>query len=410
MAPFRRLLRSFLPFLSKEGTERSEKTFAYETITTLDGAKGTPAELRYIIARDAEVKEHLRSLLGSGKTVAVRTVVHTPPRLLEAVHNIAVYSQHRLILSWLRPLLRDDVLPRFAESDAVVTGEFGIDLDEEVNIIRHYRHEFNKIVLLDGQGKEIESEDDAVIGRVNSLLEPIAIDQAINRIEYDNAHERTEVAQAIVKALLIIGPITHVLELYTHGLGKVFAASSDDVLSEIAELQALRGSGFTWRQLLGRSRVLIPVLILATIGAFQVETLIENGYYFLGGVVFGLSAVALSLTTAIQSIGLYKKCVDDLCREKKLALATNGDRWRMALQQDFTNPARVGLFLGACFSPVASMIVFVTLPQWTHNGWALAMLGTMETIVAGVTVILARWLNDVRFRRVIRKRFEELTK
>ncbi|HET7152161.1 MAG TPA: hypothetical protein VFJ29_00205 [Candidatus Kapabacteria bacterium] len=402
--------RSLFSFSSKEEQGQAEEIYSNETVASVDDIKTLPVELQYIIARNAGMQEQLRMVTGSGKSIAVRKIIHTPPRVLEAVHNISVHSQHRLILSWLRPLLREGTLPRFTENDRVATSALGIDLDEEVDIIRDQRLEFVKIVLMNERNRGITSEEESIIAQINSVLEPVAIEHAVNRIEYDNAHERTEVAQAIVKALLIIGPITHVLELYTHGLGKVFAASSDDVLSELAELQALRGSGFTWRQFIVRSRVLIPVLILATIGAFEVETLIENGYYFIGGVVFGLSAVALSLTTAIQSIGLYKKCVDDLCHEKKLVLATNGDSWRMALRQDFTNPARVGLFLGACFSPIASMVVFVALPEWTHNGWALAMLGTMETIVAGVTVILAGRLNDVRFRGVIRKRFEELTK
>src|SRR5579883_2398474 len=155
MASLRRSLRSLLPVLSKEEPEQSGKIFAYDIVTALDDGKGIPPELRYIIARNAKIKEHLRSTLKSGRTVAARTIIRTPPRLLEAVHNIAVHSQHRLILSWLRPLLRDDIMPRVTEKDTVATSALGIDLDEEINIIRDYRYEFDKIVLLDEHGNEI---------------------------------------------------------------------------------------------------------------------------------------------------------------------------------------------------------------------------------------------------------------
>jgi hypothetical protein len=118
--------------------------------------------------------------------------------------------------------------------------------------------------------------------------------------------------------LIVIGPIAHGLEHLLSGLGKVFAASADDLLSETAELFALRGSGFTWRQLARRSRVLIPVFILATYGAFQVEPLIAAGRVGLAGVIFGLSAVALSLVTALQSIAMYRESYRTLLRENKI--------------------------------------------------------------------------------------------
>jgi hypothetical protein len=44
------------------------------------------------------------------------------------------------------------------------------------------------------------------------------------------------------------------------------------------------------------------------------------------------------------------------------------------------------------------MTVFVGFPQFVHNGWVLALLGTTETITAGVVVILARQLNALKFQ------------
>jgi hypothetical protein len=39
------------------------------------------------------------------------------------------------------------------------------------------------------------------------------------------------------------------------------------------------------------------------------------------------------------------------------------------------------------------------------NGWALAAIGSTESIVAGLTVILADRINEWRFARTLRKRF-----
>jgi hypothetical protein len=186
--------------------------------------------------------------------------------------------------------------------------------------------------------------------------------------------------------------------MYTHGFGKLFAASTDDVLAEAAELFALRGSGFTWKQLIVRSRILIPVFGLATYGAFSVDPLIDSGHLSWAGVVFGVSSVALSLTTAVQSVRMYKQCVDHMVSDGKLSLTGRLSHWITALKQDFTNPARLGLIIGALISPLMSMVVFVGLPIVVHNGWVLALLGTTETITAGIVVILARRINALKFQ------------
>src|SRR5690348_14739841 len=145
MALLRKLSRSLFSFSSKEEPEQAKEIYSYETVTSVDDIKTLPIELQYVIACNAGMQEPLRMVMGNGKAITVRKIIHTPPRLLDAVHNIAVYSQHRLILSWLHPLLREGTLPRFTENDRVATSALGIDLDEEVDIIRDQRLEFVKI-------------------------------------------------------------------------------------------------------------------------------------------------------------------------------------------------------------------------------------------------------------------------
>ena len=127
-------------------------------------------------------------------------------------------------------------------------------------------------------------------------------------------------------------------------------------------------------------------------------TLIEMNMLAWAGMLFGTSSVALSLTTALQSVRMYKQCVDSMVDEGKFSLRQVQGHWLVALKQDFTNPARLGLFIGALLSPMISMTVFVGFPQFVHNGWVLALLGTTETITAGVVVLLARRLNAFKFQ------------
>ena len=152
-----------------------------------------------------------------------------------------------------------------------------------------------------------------------------------------------------------------------------------------------------------RSRILIPVFIVATYGAFQVEPLLESGRTALAGAVFGLSAVALSLTTALQSIKMYRQSYSKLLQEGKLQLGQGQGLLKYALIQDFTNPARLGLFVGAIASPIAAAIVFTFFQSITSNGWVLAILGSTESIVASLTVFAAGYVNRTMFRQKIRR-------
>jgi hypothetical protein len=262
---------------------------------------------------------------------------------------------------------------------------------------------FKRLVLVDEENVGIGGEERRLMTELSETLYPLSIDHIVHRLVIDNANERTEIAQNILKAMLIIGPIAHVLEKWVSGFGKVFAASTDDLLGETAELMALRGSGFTWKQLRKRFVILVPVFALATYGAFQVEPLIEHGRILTAGAVFGISAVALSITTVLQSIGMYLGSVRALRKEgKRHAHGVGASDFKDALKQDFSNPAQLGVLFGATLAPFTGMLAAVT--GLMHNGWILALVGSTESIVAGLTVIFSNRIYDWKFRRSLERR------
>ncbi len=362
-----------------------------------------PVEIRYIFKKFPQHKERVRNILSNGKAIGVRTVRKTPENILRAVHTISVHSQHNYIITWLPKLLRDKHYPVATEADRARAREAGENLDEAIETIVRDRLRFKRLVLIDEENIGIQPEEQRLMTELSELIYPLQVDYAVFRVIADNAHERTAIAQSIIKALLIVGPIAHILEKFASGIGKVFAASADDLLGESAELMALRGSGFSWRELAKRSRILIPVFALATWGAFSVEGFLQEGRIVVGGIVFGLSAVALSLTTAVQSLFMYRKNLVRLMSEEKAAvnLVTSWQITKEALKQDFTNPARLGLFLGASLAPVFGILGAGL--GLMHNGWVLAAIGSTESIVAGITVLSAGYLNNWKFERSLRR-------
>lgn len=327
-------------------------------------------------------------------------MLRTPDNILKAVHTISVHSQKNYIITWLPKLLRDNHLPIFTPADYAEAKRHKEDLDAAVEVIHRDRVRMKRLVLIDEENIGIKPEEQRLMTELSEMIYPLAVDYAVFRVIADNARERTKIAQAIIKALLIVGPVAHILEKFAAGIGKVFAASADDLLGESAELMALRGSGFGWKELAKRSRILVPVFALATWGAFSVHGLLEEGHIIRGGIVFGLSAVALSLTTAIQSIFMYKKNLRALVRDKKASLV-GSSALRIALVQDFTNPARLGLLLGSGLAPI--MGILGAAAGVMNNGWVLAAIGSTESIVAGLTVIFADRINEARFARRLKR-------
>lgn len=364
-----------------------------------DWEQHLPYEIVYIFKKYPVYKERVREILSRGKAIGVRTTLHAPENVLQAVHTISVHSQYNYIVTWLPKLLRDKHYPIITPADRARAAAHNEDLDAAVELLMHHRLRFKKLVLIDEENIGIDTRDQQFMTELSELIYPLQVDYTVYRIIADNANERTAIAQSIVKAMLFIGPIAHVLEHYAAGIGKIFAASADDLLGEAAELTALRGSGFTWRELAKRSRILVPVFAVATYGAFQVHHLIESGQLLLGGAIFGVSAVALSLTTATQSYFMYRKNVLTLKKEGKVLSEQSASS--LALQQDFTNPARLGLLVGAAMAPFMGMLGAITGVM--SNGWALAAIGSTESIVAGLTVIFAGNINEWRFKRKLRK-------
>lgn len=360
-----------------------------------------PIEIGYIFKKYPEYKERIRAILGAGKAIGVRTMLRTPENILKAIHTISVYSQHNYIITWLPTLLRDKHLPVIADSDRRAAAKQGEDIDRAVETIVRDRLRFKRLVLIDEENIGIKSEEQRLMTELSEFIYPLQIDYAVHRVIGDNAHERTAIAQSIIKALLFIGPIAHILEKYAAGIGKLFAASADDLLGESAELMALRGSGFSWRELAKRSRILLPVFILASWGAYEVHYLLEAGQLIWGGIIFGISAVALSLTTAVQSIFMYRRNARRLVAEGKAGESVRNHLTKVALTQDFTNPARLGLMLGAALAPF--MGIFGALLGIMNNGWVLAAIGSTESIVAGLTVIFAGKIEGWRFKRRLKK-------
>jgi hypothetical protein len=498
-------LRQELELAARTARWASEKPQQRQVID-IDSSRPLPLEARYILAQQPELREVLRALKRRGVEVQLVKLKRTPPAVLESVNRIAVLSQENFLLNWLPQLIREGKEPHLTPTAngrlrAREAGRSGSMIDEratdaELRGILAGDLAQIKTILPEFLAFETSAADDLSLRQVaqlNAPLRKISREYAVRLLLFDNADDRTSEAQAVIKKLMVIGPAAHSLELAAHHfnlpllsvLAKGAAGSADDVIGEYAEIKALLGSGFTMHEVAKRLKIALPVGAAATVGAFQVTRLLKAGHEMQAGALFGASAVALSLVTAVQSISMYHKAYNELLKEGKIQgkvhtlvnsaefqaqlkrterelrrllepdqrqrllalvdaqlekLETSGaltpgerarvlaelqdldlrqivaqvtapstlDRWWQGVRQDFANPARLGIFIGAMLSPLVGATAGAL--GGLNNGFVLAGVGSVESLAAGSTVLAARTINELRYEHMLRAGIRQAAK
>src|SRR3990172_1817196 len=90
-----------------------------------------PKEFRYALKKNPALKERVSSVLRSGKALGIRTGEKTHERVLSAINNISVLSQHRTIITWLPQLLLSQVKPLLLPHDYEIAAKNDVDLEKE---------------------------------------------------------------------------------------------------------------------------------------------------------------------------------------------------------------------------------------------------------------------------------------
>ena len=298
------------------------------SLTPIDAAR--PAlEVRYALKKDPGLRARIAAARADGVEISFRRAERTPAAALEAINRIAVATQENYLLNWLPGLVLHDRTPRLAVSavgrDRAVAGglfaegatdeQIGDQLARDVRTIRQAARRMMGFVL-DGPGRHAGLD-----AALEAAVDDLRADHALARMLFDNADERTGKAQEIIKKMMWVGPVAHGIEMLDHtgvGVAKLFAGTADDLMGFYGEREALRESGFTPAEIRKRYGTALAVFAGASYASYRVEHLLRSGHTLEAGALFGVSAVALSLTTALQSMAMYRRGYDALVREGKI--------------------------------------------------------------------------------------------
>lgn len=359
--------------------------FSVQTLTdpsALEDVGSLPEEIRYVIAERSERAAQFQELLERGYGIAVRRMLRTPERVLQAVERMARLSQEGTVFPWLPALLHDGEMPIVTPEELERGAWEGVNLEEEARVLMASRGEFRSIVLVDLQNTGIGPDERAFLCAVNEDLSPFAVQVALRRIAHDGARPRPALVSALAKAVIILGPLAHGTEAWVSGLGKTVAAIGDDALAESTEAVALQASGYTRRQLLHRLQPLVPVYVIAAYGAFQAGPVVQAGHAWLGGAIFGAAAVFPPFIQSIRDLASRRRAYERLIATRKCALAAGQTLTSLAWRHESADPAHRSRLFGILATPLCAALLFHLFPSWSGNGWFLALTGSVEVVVA----------------------------
>lgn len=363
-----------------------------------------PFELQFIFSELPESREKVHALLERGYGIGIRTTPRAPGAVLASVARISEHTQRGVVEPWLSRLIFQEEIPLFTEDELVEHGEQGINLYTEAHIILSERFTMKRIVLVDLHAHGLEDADMEFVSRMNRALEPLSAAYLHHRIHMDRKTVSFRPLAVLAKALLIIGPLAHLLERWVRGIGQLFAALADDVSREIGESFTLKSSGYTPRQLWRRIRIYLPLLVIDIYAALQVFPLANRGALFAAGCLFGFVAVSFPLLQLVQRFVSFRASFGVLERDGKLPTEHRLPLSAMAVREITRSPMHAGLGLGVILSPLGAGLVFLLLPSLIQNGWLLALLASLEIGIAFFYAGNMMALDRVLFIRKIRKR------
>jgi hypothetical protein len=344
--------------------------------------KDVPFELQYVFKALPESVEKVRTLFERGYGIGIRTIRRTPNTVLQAVDRISEGSQMGVVEPWLTQLIYLEEIPLFTEDELFEQNELGINLFTEAHTILGERFQMKRLVLVDLEAHGIDEADREFLSHMNRVLQPLSSAFLHHRIHADRKPLKIRLTRTLLKVLVLIGPIAHVLELWVRGIGQMFAALADDVTRETADLITLKGSGYTGRQLWKQSQVFLPVVIIAIWLALQVEGFIEKESFFIAGFIFGLVAVSFTVVRLLQTYVRYRTAYTDLEKNSKLPSGHLPSLSVFSYKEIRMSSMRFGLLIGALATPILAGTIFALFPSYTHNGWFLAFIASLEIFIA----------------------------
>lgn len=315
-----------------------------------------PVEMKWLKATYPQDFEFLQNLQREHNyKIELIKCSQSPEAVLSSIRDVALASQEKFVSTWLHDFIVNDHAPIMLESDkkllketldlqkigaerkrqkgkfligdlsevlAEETYERLMNLDNSLDLVRNFIPLYMSIDV-DNEHDDPTTREN-IRSKIKSINEKFTAElnkeYALKRLHFDDSGSISKKSLEVLKTTLLVGAGAEILERLLHlpDVAKGIAASSDDVLNELASLYALNAIGISWKELLiKRGKFLLPTLGVAVAMAFTVEKAREINER-LAGSQFMTSAVLLSAATIVLSTIYFGKNYNKLAKEGKL--------------------------------------------------------------------------------------------
>jgi hypothetical protein len=365
---------------------------------SMNNPKRIPLELQYAMAIHPSRHFFVKKILEQGHGLALGKYPKAENQVLKAVKIIAA-THYGALYPWLEDLVVNNITPVFSEADLEDASLQGIDLLEQVAIIKNHVSRLVQVKIVESGAQALSLEDKKMISAMARDIQKIHSLQATEYLYRQSIHQKKHTALLLVIGFMIFAPIVHGLELLFSGLGVFAALLLPNLLIQATGAVAAYNHGTAVWQIKTHFKKHWPEIIILILGAILVQYFLSLGLLLLAGIVFALSAPILVLAQAMRRLLRAKNIFALLASEGKMTKSSLV-HWAKIYYGSY---GIIYLF-GLISAVIATALIFRYFSQYLHNGWVLMVLAVLYYPLSDL--LTALWSKTADFR--LKKRLRSL--
>jgi len=343
-----------------------------------------PVELQYAIAVSPSRIQILERLLDQSCGLIVYTYKHTPENILNSVRRISK-NQSGSLFPWLSQLASQNFRKiSNLNLELLVDQDQDVDLQKDFEDLKVFFNKFVQCQITHPPHVAVTDQDSAWLDELNQDIRSLYASRIPSRISLDLFFPPLwQTVFIILFALIVLSPLIGLLESFSYGLSKTFAAfitGASIFALETYHLYVARASQWQIRK---RLLKLLPFLFISLLLAYSVQLFLDQALYLLAGAVFALAIILVPSFEFVKSI--------------------RGKAGYNLL--DIYGPVGWLMPTTLILPLILTSSVFAIWPSATEIAWVLALLSVQLFILQGILALIWNFFEKRLFVQRIKRLF-----
>jgi len=364
-----------------------------------------PLELKYVLSLRPSRQALVNQMLERGCGLGMAKQTRVPERAAQAVERIANLTHESLTHCWLENLVRLNQEPVWNQAEQDAASAQGIDLKEEVGLLKGLRETHCRFALLKFPGIQTMQQDEVCIKEMNQDLSAVSASRLLNLLRGQVSAWKLPWFFILLLAALIIGPLAQWTESVLPGSGLLMAILMPSVYLIILDwYKAYAKAQAPW---LMRRLVIWDLVALAgaVLFIFVGHLFVQGSHWYLAGMALGVSVVLIPMYYVLRHIKRSWVGLQRLVAIGKISPSLKQTIWPQSLlEQERGSVARV---TGLLVSVIILAWLFGTYSTVVGHIWMIAILVCLPLALAELNAHFELWLDKWFYTRQLRKLWQQ---